>query len=63
MIKIKPCPFCNSQNIVYGAIWSYKYTPHGYRMICQDCGAFSGDKGTKRAARNLWNRRDYNGNL
>lgn len=57
MCRLKCCSHCGSKDIVYGGVWSSKYTSQGYYMKCRDCGATSGDKGTKRAARKEWNRR------
>lgn len=61
----KRCPFCGNEAYMHTKIMSY-YDPttrdllreeKEYCGMCAICGAMSGYKKTKKAARNTWNKR------
>lgn len=57
MKDVNNCPFCGSDELEWGQEWGPKYhhkTP-GHYIVCSKCGSRSGAKGTKRAAKRLWN--------
>ena len=56
--KLKPCPFCGGNNLGYKNIYG-GYT-HEFKVFCRKCGSEGSAKGTKRAAKNVWNRRADN---
>ena len=51
-LKLEPCPFCGSEEIVILSI-----TPVAYQYGCIDCGAIAQSGSTRTEARNLWNQR------
>ena len=65
-IKLKPCPFCGSDRIIYMVEghyipWDEKGLQLWYRCHCFECGADGMDTGmdkTMEEASKTWNRRD-----
>lgn len=55
--ELKPCPFCGGTNIRIDGYWCIYFD--GFYVRCLDCEASSTPKGTKRSAKNAWNRRAY----
>lgn len=53
--NLKPCPFCGGKEFTYGEV-VYAYDSK-YYVFCKGCGATGQAKGTKAAARNVWNKR------
>jgi len=49
--KLKPCPFCGSENL---RIHNGREVKYGY---CTDCGAMAGWGGSEKAAVEKWNTR------
>lgn len=74
-MKLKPCPFCGSQNIkieeAFYDIWP-KCTDDSRKVVCMNCFAsgpiknlsdVTGDSNIEEAAAKAWNRRDGEGEL
>lgn len=57
MKDVNDCPFCGSDELEWGQQWgpNYDHRTPGHYIVCSKCGSRSGAKGTKRAARRLWN--------
>lgn len=62
MAKIKPCPFCGSDEAVYVYRDEGEDYDGGYRVVCDftigGCGASSGCGETPKEAIAKWNRRE-----
>ena len=55
MDKLKPCPFCGSDNM---GVYEHSYPmEHYYFVFCNECKAESGNFETKEKAILAWNRR------
>ena len=60
VIKLKPCPHCNSGNISVVELEtnSLSYNPpYEYQVVCNHCGAISPICSTKKEIAKHWNRR------
>ena len=55
MGELKPCPFCGGEDLRYDEYWCSKF--QGFYVRCLNCYASATPKGTKRSARNAWNKR------
>jgi Lar family restriction alleviation protein len=63
-MKLKPCPFCSSNNIKVFKVEVFKASSQvkredtdGHAPFCFDCGARGCIKDTERKAANAWNKR------
>lgn len=56
--KLKPCPFCGSNDIHYGfvLVWDLTYTKRHY-VECGNCGANTDEFKNEECAIEAWNRR------
>jgi len=52
MVKLKPCPFCGSEELEMQLDIIDKYA-----VVCLGCGACGRDEATKEKAAASWNRR------
>ncbi len=55
--KLKPCPFCGGTRVCLVEGWSSKAPHKNWRGCCKSCDSMGEEKGTKVAARKVWNRR------
>ena len=51
MTKLKPCPFCGSEAIVFDGF------PFNYYIKCKTCGVQSDDRANRDSAAKVWNKR------
>ena len=57
-VKLKPCPFCGTDDIMGSSMTSHYAMPHQvYWMECCACNTRGPEKSEVLEARNAWNRR------
>ena len=54
--KLKSCPFCGGENILFKRGWSSEFH-NGFYLFCGECRTFQDLCGTKEACIKRWNRR------